>query len=109
MSTYEYNRSPIPASEPVRDNHEIMDRVSVLYTPGHTKGHASVVVHLDDTIVMVRKNSGALIRTTILIMLPKRVLKKYWRLLTTSYQATAHFLKMKISPCNAVLSPVTGS
>lgn len=52
MSTSEYERSPIPNSEPVDDNDEIMDGVTALYTPGHTKGHCSVKVSLEeDTVV----------------------------------------------------------
>lgn len=52
MSTYEYERSSIPNSEPVDDHDEIMENVSVLYTPGHTKGHCSVKVELEDTMVI---------------------------------------------------------
>lgn len=52
MSTCEYERSPIPNSEPVDDNDEIMEGVTALYTPGHTKGHCSVRVSLEeDTVV----------------------------------------------------------
>lgn len=52
MSAYEYERCHILRSEPVDDNDEIMEGVTVLYTPGHTKGHSSVKVHLEDTIVV---------------------------------------------------------
>jgi glyoxylase-like metal-dependent hydrolase (beta-lactamase superfamily II) len=52
MSTYEYERSSLPNSEPLNDHDEIMENVSVLYTPGHTKGHCSVRVELEDTIVI---------------------------------------------------------
>lgn len=69
MSEYEYCRSPIPHSEPVPDNGEIMDSVSVLYTPGHTKGHASVVVHLEDTIVIA---GDAIVSLTYLLQ------EKFW-------------------------------
>lgn len=52
MSVYEYERCRIPRSEPIDDTDEIMEGVTVLYTPGHTKGHCSVKVHLEDTIVI---------------------------------------------------------
>lgn len=52
MGTYEYERCPLPRSAPVDDNDEIMEGVTVLYTPGHTKGHCSLKVHLEDTIVI---------------------------------------------------------
>lgn len=52
MSTYEYERCPLPNSEPLNDTDEIMEGVSVLYTPGHCRGHCSVRVELDDTVVI---------------------------------------------------------
>ena len=52
MSAYEYERCHIPNSEPRDDNDEIMEGVSVLYTPGHCRGHSSLKVDLEDTIVI---------------------------------------------------------
>ena len=86
MSAHEYNRSPIPGSEPVRDNREIMDKVSVLYTPGHTKGHASVVVHLDDTIVIA---GDAVVSLTYLLQ------KKFWSFNPDYYTDTASHESVK--------------
>lgn len=64
MSTYEYERCTIPNSEPLDDNDEIMEGVTVMYTPGHTKGHCSVVVELEDTIVIA---GDALVSLTYLL------------------------------------------
>jgi glyoxylase-like metal-dependent hydrolase (beta-lactamase superfamily II) len=52
MSAYEYERSSIPQSEPLNDTDEIMEGVSVMLTPGHTRGHCSVKVELEPTIVI---------------------------------------------------------
>ncbi len=51
MSTYEYNRSHMPRCEPLDDDDEIMEGVSVLYTPGHTEGHCSLKIQQEDTLV----------------------------------------------------------
>lgn len=52
MSTYEYERSSIPRSEPLNDADVIMEGVSVMSTPGHTRGHCSVKVDLESTIII---------------------------------------------------------
>lgn len=64
MSAYEYERCPIRRSEPVRDNDEIMGNVFALYTPGHTEGHCSLRVVLEDTIVIA---GDALVSLTYLL------------------------------------------
>lgn len=64
MSAYEYDRCPIRNSEPLDDGDEIMEGVNVLYTPGHTRGHASVQVDLEEKIVVA---GDALVSLTYLL------------------------------------------
>lgn len=64
MSSHEYGWCRIPNSEPLNDTDEIMEGVSVMYTPGHTRGHASVKVQLSDTVVIA---GDALVSLTYLL------------------------------------------
>jgi glyoxylase-like metal-dependent hydrolase (beta-lactamase superfamily II) len=69
MSTHCCDMCLLPHSEPLQDGEEIMDKVSVLYTPGHTKGHLSVKIDLEDTIVIA---GDAIVSLTYLLQ------KKHW-------------------------------
>lgn len=69
MSSYCYDQCSLPHTKSVADGEEIMDGVSVFYTPGHTKGHLSVKVNLEDTIVIA---GDAIVSLTYLLQ------GKYW-------------------------------
>ncbi|MGD2249320.1 MAG: MBL fold metallo-hydrolase [Candidatus Methanofastidiosia archaeon] len=69
MSAYCCEKCLLPHSEPLQNGEEIMDKVSVFYTPGHTKGHLSVKIDLEDTIV---------IAGDAIVSLPYLLQKKHW-------------------------------
>lgn len=96
MSSYEYERCDIPKSEPLADHDEIMEDVSVLYTPGHTKGHASVKVKAGDTVVIA---GDAIVSLTYLLK------GKFWCYNSDyySHEASAESVRKIVSTADFII------